>query len=52
MVTGKDVWEQKQIRRAVQLGVGKGKGDIKLVTAQGLDEFKELMNRVRANTGL
>ena len=31
MVTEKDVWEQKQIRRAVELGLGVGKGGIKVV---------------------
>jgi len=31
MVTGKDIWEQKQIKRALELGLGAGKGDIKVI---------------------
>lgn len=31
MVTEKDVWEQKQIKRAVELGLGAKKGEIKIV---------------------
>ena len=31
MVTGKDVWEQKQIKRALELGLGATKGSIKVI---------------------
>lgn len=31
MVTGKDIWEQKQIKRAVELGLGASKGEIKVL---------------------
>jgi uncharacterized protein (DUF362 family) len=31
MVTDKDVWEQKQVKRALELGLGAGKGDMKVV---------------------
>ncbi len=51
-VTDKDIWEQKQVATAVKIGVGKGKDGIKLVTGDGDDKFKELMRKVRENTGL
>src|SRR4030066_360814 len=41
MVTEKDVWEQRQIKRAVELGLGKGKGNIKLILGSGDKNFKE-----------
>jgi len=31
MVTGKDVWEQRQIKRAVELGLGAKKGEIRVI---------------------
>jgi uncharacterized protein (DUF362 family) len=52
MVTGKDVWEQKQIQRAIELGVGKGKGEIELLTGEGDDFFDSLIQKVRQHTGL
>ena len=52
MVTGKDVWDQKQIRRAVELGIGKGKGEIELLTGEGDDFFDSLIQKVRQHTGL
>jgi hypothetical protein len=52
MVTGKDVWAQRQITRAVTLGVGSKKGDIRLVQGKGDERFKELMGNVRHHTGL
>ncbi len=51
-VTAKDVWEQKQIATAVKIGVGRGKDGIRLVTGDGDEKFKELMGKVRENTGL
>jgi uncharacterized protein (DUF362 family) len=52
MVTGKDVWVQRQITRAVEMGVGRKKGLTRLVTGKGDERFKELMAKVRENTGL
>jgi len=51
MVIEKDVWEQRQIKRAVELGLGKGKGNIKLILGSGDKNFKELMEKVRRETG-
>lgn len=31
MVTEKDVWEQRQIKRGLELGLGAGKGEIRIV---------------------
>lgn len=52
MVADKDVWDQRQIRHAVSLGVGKGKGDMRLNTGKGDEKFDELMENVRRFTGL
>lgn len=52
MVTGKDVWEQKQIKTAVESGVGRGKDSLRLVEGRGDAKFRELMKKVRENTGL
>ncbi len=52
MVADKDVWEQKQIRHAIRLGVGKAQGDIKLFTGKGDKTFDELIENVRHYTGL
>jgi uncharacterized protein (DUF362 family) len=52
MVTGKGVWEQRQIRHALLLGLGKGKGEIVLRTGDGDERFRELMRAVRRETGL
>jgi uncharacterized protein (DUF362 family) len=51
-VTEKDVWDQKQIRRAIELGVGKGKGEIKLFTGEGDTNFNQLIKSVKKWTGL
>jgi uncharacterized protein (DUF362 family) len=51
-VTEKDVWAQKQIRRAIELGVGKGRGEIELLTGEGDSKFNQLIKRVREGTGL
>jgi hypothetical protein len=40
------------ITRAVEMGVGRKKGFIGLVTGKGDERFKELMAKVRENTGL
>ena len=33
MVTEKDVWEQKQVRRALELGLGRAPGGVKVMEA-------------------
>ena len=52
MVTEKDVWEQRQIKRALELGVGSKKDNLKLMVGKGSEEFKRLMERVRGHTGI
>jgi len=52
MVTGKDVREQRQIKRAIELNIGNKKNEIRLLIGSGDDTFQELMKRVRASTGL
>jgi tRNA threonylcarbamoyladenosine modification (KEOPS) complex Cgi121 subunit len=52
MVTGKDVWEQKQIKRAIELGIGKGKGEIELLTGEGEGNFNQLIRKIKEYTGL
>lgn len=51
-VTEKNVWEQKQIKRAVSLGIGRGPEGIRLVTGGGDGVFTELMEKVRWYAGL
>ena len=52
MVTEKDVWEQKQIKRAIEAGVGRDKGGIRLIAGGGDGDFMELISRARAYAGL
>ena len=52
MVTEKDVWEQRQIKRALELEVGNKKDNLKLIVGKGSEEFKRLMERVRGLTGI
>lgn len=52
MVKDKDVWEQRQIKRALELGIGSGKSDIILRAGEGNQQFQELMKKVREHTGL
>lgn len=52
MVAEKDIWEQKQIATAVSRGIGSSKNNIKLLEGRGDEKFKELMKKVRENTGL
>jgi len=40
------VWQQRQIQHALLLGLGKGKGEIRLVTGEGDDRFRNLMRSV------
>jgi len=51
-VTEKDVWNQRQIRRAIELGVGKGKGEIELLTGEGDSNFNQLIRKIKEQTGL
>ncbi|OGP16108.1 MAG: hypothetical protein A2V21_311315 [Deltaproteobacteria bacterium GWC2_55_46] len=51
-VASRPVWEQKQIRTALELGLGKGKEDIKLVAGAGNGSFERLVADIRAHTGL
>ena len=51
-VTSMDVWEQKQIRRALELGIGRGKKNIALLTSDGNHAFQELMVKIREHTSL
>jgi uncharacterized protein (DUF362 family) len=51
-VTKKEAWDQKQIRKAIELGVGKGRGEIELLTGEGDSDFNQLMKRVKEETGL
>jgi len=49
-----DVWEQTQIRRAVKLGLGRGRGGVKMVgrLLTGDEESSMLINRIREVAGL
>ena len=51
-VAEKSVWQQRQIRHALHLGLGKGKGDISLLTGEGDARFRELMRAVRTQAEL
>ena len=50
--TERGVWEQRQIRHALLLGLGKGRGEIELRTGRGDGHFKELMDVVRREAEL
>ncbi len=52
LVADRDVWEQKQIRHAVSLGIGKDKRDIRLVAGKGDEGFNELIEDIKRFTGL
>lgn len=51
-VTSKPVWEQRQIIRGVELGLGRGRDGIKLVAGGGGVEFERLVSGIRENAGL
>jgi len=51
-VTSKPVWEQKQIIRALELGIGRGRGEITLVAGKGGEAFERLVAGIREHTGL
>ncbi|MBI5469641.1 MAG: DUF362 domain-containing protein [Deltaproteobacteria bacterium] len=46
MVAGKDIWEQRQIKSAVELGVGAGAGSIMIRAGSGDERFKGLIKNV------
>lgn len=52
MVTEKGVWEQRQIKRAIEAGVGKSREDIRLVVGGGGKDFMDLIKKTRAHCGL
>jgi len=52
MVTAKDVWEQRQIRHAIELGIGQRREDMKLVTGKGSRDFQGLMEKARKHIRL
>lgn len=52
MVTSKGVWEQRQIRHALEVGLGSGREDIRLLTTGGGAEFEQLLVKVRELAGL
>lgn len=45
-VTGKGVWQQRQIKHALLLGLGKGKGEIRLLAGKGDERFRGLMRSI------
>ena len=56
LVTGKGVWEQRQIQRAVALGLGaRGPGDVALLDDDLVDRdrgFRTLVDSIRRSVGL
>lgn len=52
MVTRTGVWEQPQIRRAVELGLGMGRGGCLLRGGKRSGRFAALLKQVREQTGL
>ena len=51
-VSEKGVWQQRQIQHALLLGLGKGKGEISLLTGRGDERFTKLMGAVRKQAEL
>ena len=52
MVTDKAVWEQRQIKRALELGIGKGPESIDLVASGSGSDFEDLIGSIEEHTGL
>lgn len=52
LVTEKDVWEQRQIKRALEASAGNKKENIKLIVGTGDNQFYGLMEKVSVFTGL
>jgi uncharacterized protein (DUF362 family) len=52
MVADKSPWEQKQVRHAMELGLGRPKKDIFLAVGEGDKKFSSLIGKVREFTGL
>jgi len=51
-LTGTDPWEVRQIKRALELGLGRDVTGLRLLAGGGDGEFMELMEKTRALTGL
>ena len=51
-VASKSVWEQKQIVRAIELGIGRGREGITLAAGEGGEAFERLIEGIREHTGL
>ncbi len=51
-VASKSVWEQRQIARALELGLGKGRGEIKFAAGEGGEAFGRLVAGIMEHTGL
>lgn len=51
-VTSIGVWDQRQIKRAVELGVGRPVEGLELAAGSGDDEFNGLVSAIREQTGL
>jgi uncharacterized protein (DUF362 family) len=51
-VVDADVWEQRQIKRALEVGAGSEKGALRLVSGIGDRGFTDLVRRVREHSGL
>ncbi len=49
-VAGKDVWQQRQIRRALELKIGHGREQIELRAGTGDGAFADLLQKVRLHT--
>lgn len=52
MVTKKPVWEQRQIKRALELGIGQGPESIDLVASGSGRDFEHLVGSIEEHTGL
>jgi len=51
-VVNKDVWDQRQIRTAIEVGAGSPREGLKLVTGEGDEKFTELVKKIKEHTGL
>lgn len=51
-VAGKGVWEQRQLRRARELGLGRGAEEIRLKAAEGNSEFQNLLRHAAGHAGI
>ncbi|MFQ6134644.1 MAG: DUF362 domain-containing protein [Nitrososphaerales archaeon] len=53
-VVDKDVWDQGQIKRGLELGLGRSRDDIKIVSRSlaGQDKLDELLQKIHSITGI